>query len=158
MTARLDLLRILEVSGVDEPANQIPGWVVMKSATGDLTHTKEQLLHLRDVLTSVISKGRADTPDEAAVLGVFLRHGAEREWRAGIAAVPAEKRRAVIIKAAELLDGERIVFTKRHAVRHPETGRYTEHPVPKPQPGLFKRTTPSVHTGGAVLTGGRFFS
>ena len=47
--------------------------------------------------------------------------------------LPAEKRRDVIIRAAEM-DGLDLAPIRkgRHALRHPQTGQFTQHPV---QPG-----------------------
>lgn len=32
MATRLERIKIAELSGVDEPANKVPGWLIMKSA------------------------------------------------------------------------------------------------------------------------------
>jgi hypothetical protein len=46
-STRLAKLLIQEVSGVDDPANEIPGWMIMKNATSQPTKTAAQILWIK---------------------------------------------------------------------------------------------------------------
>ena len=143
---RLAKLALSEVSGVDQPANLLPGFMVQKA------RGTESLLRK--------AREKGDLESALAVLrGIVsgIRTGLEQvhtvDWSA-LASVPTDKRRDVIIKAAALAhaeDGTTAPTFKRHTIRHPETGRFTQHPV-RQGTGLFKPAP-----GGVTLKGSLFF-
>jgi hypothetical protein len=143
MTAtKLEQLLIKEVSGVDDPANGLPGWLVMKArgddreaeavwcaavwkAVGEVTHNY-----------TLANAMAPDTTDSAEFLA--LCKGLDRMHDED-----PERYRNIVVAA--LTDEERatVKAMMRHAERHPTTGQYAPREQP-PRQSLWRH-------GGASL-------
>jgi hypothetical protein len=103
LLTKLKNLLISEVSAVDDPANQAPGWLVMKARGGDpfLGSTDPDLVIMHRALGSAIRKaldGCGEELNEAEELSV-----------------------AIMVGALEL---DEPYAKARHGVRHPQTGKF----------------------------------
>jgi hypothetical protein len=132
-------LKISEVSGVDEPAHELPGWLVTKSRDGIEKAQQEFGALLEEIRT------RAGLTDDERVEKV----------RAAVAACP-EAISVPAMKNAILADRIRAQYLeKRHEVRHPATGKFTtqrEHALSHLPDAPAEATTvvPWAHSGNVL--------
>jgi hypothetical protein len=108
---RLNKLFIEEVSGVDDPANQLPGFMVMKARRGSAW---ERVVKACDDLRKEL--GNDDTFERVLKAmftegeRVFLGHDSLRVLK-------------VVRRAPSLPAGVEVI--KRHSLRHPTDGQFT---------------------------------
>jgi hypothetical protein len=136
-TTLLQGLKITEVSGVDDPANMLPGFMVTKSRDGIQKAQQEFGALLEEIRT------KAGLTDDERVEKV----------RAAVAACP-QAISVPAMKQATLADRIREQFDigKAHDLRHPETGKFTtqrEHALARLPGAPAEATTvvPWSHSG-----------
>src|SRR5690242_20735227 len=115
-TTRLTKLLISEVSGVDDPANQLPGWMVMKARGADASPWEscvEACDELRRELDNDVTFERVIKAFATEGEYVFLG----RESVSVLTLVPEKP-------SFRIPAGVEVVKAKAHDLRHPTDGKY----------------------------------
>jgi hypothetical protein len=158
---RLETLRLEEISGVDDPANRLPGWMVTKAVGGAAT--------VLDVVKSIIFREQAKTNDAELVEKAIEMYGcavpliADGSVEVGKSSIgdPIDRAAARLLKAC---DGSEDLFKRicdgtvipwRGVVgeglfktaRHPQSGKFYIPPVAK------RETALALPHSGAPLPG-----
>jgi hypothetical protein len=137
MTTLLQELKIAEVSVVDLPANDLPGYMLLKSANGIKKATSEFVTILRDI------RKRQDWTDDEKLAAA----------RKAVDAAPPQ----IAQPALEELAMEQAIITEyglTEKTRHPESGRpipQAEAVRPKAQPAEKRSLVPWRHGGAAII-------
>ena len=130
-TAKLHTLLIKEISGVDDPANQLPGWAVLK-ARGQ-PKPVEKLHHLDSFGASAVIH------DDSDFVTVYKADGSVVEI-AKSALDPA-----VVSTSPSSLDGASAVraHQSEQQLRHPATGKFTR--------GIWRHVGPKARDATSVF-------
>jgi hypothetical protein len=130
LLTKLERLVMTETSGVDDPANMTPGWMVLKARDPQ-------------VVAELTALCRADLEGFKKAAAQFNAEVEEYEKALRIQENPQvrkEFRRLVLEEAAKIPDTRKA----RHNIRHPKSGRFVERRFFHPAPVLAKQWRPNL--------------